>query len=119
MDGQLKYLASVNIFLASILFGLACLRTRRLAMPLGLHFMANWVQGSLFGFGVSGTAPAGLLAPTFAPDAPLWLTGGSFGLEASVPGLLCVVVAIVLLWLWRPAPAPGLAADPAFAPQTH
>jgi membrane protease YdiL (CAAX protease family) len=37
MSGGIKVMASINIFLASILFGLAFLRTRSLAMPLGLH----------------------------------------------------------------------------------
>jgi len=41
MTGTVKVMASVNIFLASILFGLAFIRTRSLAMPLGLHWLAN------------------------------------------------------------------------------
>ncbi len=86
MIGGVKILASINIFLASILFGLAFLRTRSLAMPLGIHFMANWVQGGLLGFGVSGTEQSGLFIPIFQPGFE-WLTGGSFGLEASLPGL--------------------------------
>jgi membrane protease YdiL (CAAX protease family) len=60
MSGGIKVMASINIFLASILFGLAFLRTRSLAMPLGLHWMANWVQGGVPGFGVSGTEVTGL-----------------------------------------------------------
>jgi membrane protease YdiL (CAAX protease family) len=44
-DGLL-ILAAANIFLASVLFGLAFLRTGSLAMPLGLHLMANRVQGA-------------------------------------------------------------------------
>lgn len=102
MEGEIRQLAGVNIFLASLMFGLAFVRTQSLALPLGLHFMANWVQGPLFGFGVSGTSQPGLLTPHFASDAPIWLTGGRFGLEASLPGLVCVVAALVLLYLWRP-----------------
>ena len=100
MTGIAKVLASANIFLASILFGLAFIRTGSLAMPLGGHFMANWVQGALLGFGVSGNVGAGLLRPVFQ-DAPPWLTGGSFGLEASVPGLRSVVAMIGLLNTWK------------------
>lgn len=90
MVGATKLWAGCNIFLASILFGLAFVRTRSLAMPVGLHFMANLTQGVILGFGVSGEAEAGLLAPRFLKDAP-WLTGGAFGLEASLPGLVAVV----------------------------
>ena len=93
--GPLAYLAGANIFLASILFGLAYVRTQSLAMPLGLHFAANVVQGPILGFGVSGDEQPGLLAPTF-DSASDWLTGGAFGLEASVPGIMCVLVLLVV-----------------------
>lgn len=101
MTGSIKAMASVNIFLASILFGLAFIRTRSLAMPLGLHWMANWVQGSIVGFGVSGTEQSGVLNPVFG-NAPAWLTGGKFGLEASLPGLSCVVVVLLVLYRMKP-----------------
>jgi membrane protease YdiL (CAAX protease family) len=101
MTGVIKVMASVNIFLASILFGLAFIQTKSLAMPLGLHWMANWMQGGVLGFGVSGTQQLGLLQPVFG-EAPAWLTGGQFGLEASLPGLVCVVVTLLLLNTWKP-----------------
>lgn len=96
MSGSVKGMASINIFLASILFGLAFIQTKSLAMPLGLHWMANWVQGGVLGFGVSGAEQSGLLIPDFG-DAPIWLTGGQFGLEASLPGLICVVITLLIL----------------------
>lgn len=100
MIGGVKTLASINIFLASLLFGLAFLRTRSLAMPLGIHFMANWVQGGLLGFGVSGADQNGLFIPVLQQGFD-WLTGGAFGLEASLPGLVCVLAALVLLITWK------------------
>ena len=100
MTGDAKLLAGINIFLASILFGLAFIRTRSLAMPLGLHFMANLIQGGVLGFGVSGTDQTGLLKPIFA-EVPEWLTGGTFGLEASVPGLIFVIGVLILLYKWK------------------
>ncbi|HYK05833.1 MAG TPA: CPBP family intramembrane glutamic endopeptidase [Thermoanaerobaculia bacterium] len=99
--GPLKTLAAVNIFIASLAFGLAYLRTRGLAMPLGLHFAANVTQGPLLGFGVSGHADPSASRVAFT-DAPPWLTGGAFGLEASVPGLVCVIALAVLLYRVRP-----------------
>jgi membrane protease YdiL (CAAX protease family) len=98
--GPLAYLAGANLFLASILFGLAYLRTRSLAMPFGLHLMANVTQGPVLGFGVSGHEGASLLVPTRS-GAPDWLYGGTFGLEASLPGLVCVVALALLLQGWR------------------
>lgn len=102
MTGNIKLLASVNIFIASIMFGFAYLKTKSLAMPIGLHFMANWVQGTVLGFGVSGHNEYSLLKPTFQL-APEWLTGSNFGLEASLPGLVCVIITVILLYRWKPS----------------
>lgn len=91
-DGEHQY------FFASLLFGMAFIRTKSLAMPFGLHFMANWVQGGVLGFGVSGMQQARLFVPIFG-EAPVWLTGGQFGLEASLPGLICVVIMLLMLYM--------------------
>ena len=99
MTGDVKILASINIFIASLMFGVAFIRTKSLAMPLGLHFMANLTQGGVLGFGVSGTDQSGLLKPVFN-EVPEWLTGGQFGLEASVLGLVCVVITFILIQRW-------------------
>lgn len=98
--GDVRYIASANIFIASLLFGLAFLRTRSLAMPLGLHFGANFTQGSILGFGVSGAGQAGLLEP-LSGSSPDWVTGGKFGLEGSVPGLIAVAAAAWIVYRWR------------------
>ena len=99
--GAQGLLAGTNIFLASLMFGLAFLRTRSLALPLGLHFAANVVQGPVLGFGVSGDDQSGWLTPVMAGD-PSWMTGGAFGLEASIPGLACVILMILVLLAWQP-----------------
>ena len=98
--GVAQPIAMLNIFLAGLLFGAAWLRTRSLSMPIALHFMLNFVQGPILGFGVSGNESAGLLQPTVG-GAPAWWTGGTFGLEASLPGTL-----VVLLTLWLVAGSP-------------
>lgn len=43
----------------AILLGLAYLRTRRLALPIGIHFGWNWAKGAVLGFDVSGLDQAG------------------------------------------------------------
>jgi|APTNR8051073442_1049403.scaffolds.fasta_scaffold00005_117 hypothetical protein len=103
MTGVTKTLASINIFVASILFGLAFIKTKSLAMPLGLHFMANLMQGTVLGFGVSGEQEASLFTPVF-DQAPAWLTGGSFGLEASLPGLLTILLITMGVYRWKTKP---------------
>jgi len=99
--GPIGYLAGVNIFVASLMFGLAFIRTKSLAMPIGIHFAANFVQGGVLGFGVSGSGEQGLLAPALTGSD--WLTGGAFGLEASIPGLISVITLTAALYLWRPS----------------
>jgi membrane protease YdiL (CAAX protease family) len=101
MTGIVKTIASLNIFTASILFGIAYIKTSGLAMPLGQHFMANYMQGTVLGFGVSGGESPSLLKPVF-DHAPIWLSGGEFGMEASIGGLLFVVLMTVLLYLKYP-----------------
>lgn len=99
MHGATKIWATLNIGLAAILLGFCYLRTRSLALPIGVHLGWNWTQGSLLGFGVSGTTNIkGAWMPVFH-GRPEWLTGGAFGLEAS---LVCTLVCgAVILWLWR------------------
>ena len=63
--------------------------TRRLWGAIGEHFAWNLTQGGLFGIPISGYAMNGLLQSRVAgSDA---LTGGAFGAEASVPGLIVEV----------------------------
>ena len=102
MTGTVKILASINIFMASLLFGIAFLKTKNLSMPMGIHFMANVVQGLLLGFGVSGEKSGSLFTPVFN-HTPEWITGESFGLEASIMGLLTLLVITALLFFWYPS----------------
>ena len=101
MQGATKAWATVNIALAALLLGFCYLRTRSLALPIGVHLGWNWAQGSLLGFGVSGTTVGrGAWTPIFH-GKPEWLTGGTFGLEASVICTMLCGVAILALWRWR------------------
>lgn len=101
MAGATKAWATLNIGLAAILLGFCYLRTGSLALPIGVHLGWNWAQGSLLGFGVSGTTDIkGLWTPVFH-GRPEWLTGGAFGLEASLPCTLICGVAILGLWRWK------------------
>jgi hypothetical protein len=51
------------------MFGLAFLATRRLALPIGIHFGANVVYGNVLGFAVSGTDNHSI-SPRPSPQAP-------------------------------------------------
>ncbi len=84
---------------AGILLGAAYLITRRLWFAVGLHAAWNFTQAWVFSVPVSGTGtPIGLISTR--RDGPELLTGGDFGLEASL-----IAVVIVTLFgsylLWR------------------
>jgi membrane protease YdiL (CAAX protease family) len=82
---------------AGLLLAAAYMLTRRLWLSIGFHVAWNFTQSSVFSGAVSGTAqPTGLIKTTMT--GPEWLTGGSFGLEASVVTLvLMTTVGLVLL----------------------
>jgi uncharacterized protein len=115
MQGDARVLATIEIALGAILLGLAWLRTRSLALPVGLHLGWNWAQGQIFGFDVSGLEQPGWWRPVF-DGAPDWLTGGAFGLEASVCAIAVDVLMIVLLWRWKGRVASHAATTDASAP---
>lgn len=89
----------VAIFLeAGVLLGAAYVLTRRLWLAIGIHFAWNFTQGGIFGVNVSGTSVGGLLVSE--QSGPRLLSGGAFGVEASVFAVaLCLGVGIVLLVL--------------------
>jgi membrane protease YdiL (CAAX protease family) len=99
MEGAAKAWATLDIGLAAVTLGFAYLRTRSLAMPIGMHLAWNWLQGHVLGFGVSGMDLPGWLQPVFH-GAPNWITGGAFGPEASVSGVVADLVMLAIVWRW-------------------
>lgn len=89
-------MAMANLLANSVLQSLLYLRTGSLALPIGLHFGWNLVQESL-GFGVSGMASSQGWFQVHLGLQPGWLSGGEFGLEASVFCLALQGVLIALL----------------------
>ncbi|WP_030455731.1 CPBP family intramembrane glutamic endopeptidase [Herbidospora cretacea] len=80
---------------AGVLLGAAFLWRRNLWFVAGLHFAWNAAEG-LLGIPVSGHPSEGVL--TARVSGPEWLTGGGFGLEASVvPVVLSVSIAAAML----------------------
>ena len=73
---------------AGILLGGAYMLTRSLWLPIGLHAAWNFAEGYIFDVPVSGLPEQGLV--TAKLSGPVLLSGGDFGLEASV---IAVVIA--------------------------
>lgn len=82
---------------AGVFLAAAYMVTRRLWFVIGVHFGWNFTEGGIFGAAVSGTSSPGLLKAHIT--GPAYLSGGMFGVEASVPTIaICFLVAIVFLW---------------------
>ena len=82
---------------AGLLLAAAYLVTRRLWLSIGLHMAWNYTQTAIFSGIVSGSfSQLGLIKSTIA--GPDLLTGGSFGMEASlIAVLVCTIAGLVLL----------------------
>ena len=89
---------------AGIMLGSFYALTGRLWVPIGVHAGWNFTQGYLFGTAVSGGNFGDAIAKSTARnDLPHWVTGGSFGPEASLPAFaVCMAVGVATLWMsWK------------------
>lgn len=91
-------LPMVNLFLAGLLLGASYLYTRNLWLPIGLHLSWNFMQGSVFGFNVSGTEGSGIFKLSFPENNVL--NGGKFGFEGSIICSIMIVIAVGLIIGW-------------------
>ncbi len=89
----------LNTGMAGLGLSAAYMATRRLWLPIGLHFVWNYLFDAVFSIPVSGHPAKGLLRG--AVHGPDWLSGGAYGIEASVLTLL--VWSLASVWLLRRA----------------
>ena len=76
---------------AGVLLGGAYMLTRSLWLPIGLHAAWNFTQGFIFDVNVSGLDEHGLVHAELS--GPVLLSGGQFGLEASLIALVIATAA--------------------------
>jgi membrane protease YdiL (CAAX protease family) len=80
---------------AGVLLGGAYMLTRNLWMAIGLHAAWNFTQGWIFDVPVSGTDQDGMVEAQLS--GPELLSGGAFGLEASLIAMILATAAGVTL----------------------
>lgn len=93
---SLQGLVSISTW-AGLLLSATYLLTGRLWLGIGLHAAWNYTQGTVYSGIVSGNAPPeGFIRSTLQGSE--WLTGGAFGVEASVIALaVCSTVGALML----------------------
>ncbi|NOX62096.1 MAG: CPBP family intramembrane metalloprotease [Chloroflexi bacterium] len=92
-------ISTLNLILAGIFLGLGYVLTGDLAIPIGLHMTWNFFQGNVFGFpsGTSSNMVSFIAIEQRGPDA--W-TGGAFGPEAGLIGVIAVLAGMALTLAW-------------------
>lgn len=93
------WLSTIQLLILGLLFIAAFLATRRLWLCIGLHWGWNFAQGGFFSSPVSGMKAEGIIQSSVT--GPAWLTGGEFGIEASV--LASAGALLCSCWLIRQA----------------
>jgi membrane protease YdiL (CAAX protease family) len=95
-NASVTRVAMLNLFLAGILLALAYERWQRLWFPIGIHVAWNVISGPILGYDVSGYV-AGTTLLTTRGAGPLWITGGTFGIEGSIWTAAVELLGIVAL----------------------
>jgi len=85
LNPGISIMGVVNLILFGIFSALYTLKEDSLWGICGFHSIWNWIQGSFYGIKVSGmTIPGGSLFTTDSVPNKSLLSGGAFGLEASI-----------------------------------
>lgn len=86
--------SSLSIALtAGWLLGISYAYHRTIWVPIGMHWAWNYLESCVFGFPVSGNPITFIPIVTPIVSGPDILTGGAFGLEASI---ITVIIAIII-----------------------
>ncbi len=94
---NITLLGVVVIFLAGAMLALPYVVTGQLGLPVGLHFAWNVIQGALYGLPVSGIRFRQSVLQFEATGPEIW-TGGRFGPEGGMLGVIGVLLLIAMTW---------------------
>ena len=92
--------ALINIFVAGVMLSLAFLKTGSLWFATAVHLGWNWQMAGPLDLPVSGLELFD--TPLYEPErlGTPWITGGAFGPEGGVAGLLALLLVTVGVWFY-------------------
>ncbi len=94
--------STLNTILLGMLLCVAYLRTGALWVPFGIHLGWNATLGLVLGLPVSGLTQFAVMVRGMTAG-PLWLTGGSYGIEGSLICTFTVVLGFLALIAFVPS----------------
>ncbi|HEX8606126.1 MAG TPA: CPBP family intramembrane glutamic endopeptidase, partial [Pseudoduganella sp.] len=92
---HISLLGMLATAVASAALSAGYIATRRLWVPVGMHFAWNYLFDAVFSIPVSGHPADGWIQVT--ASGPEWLSGGGYGVEGSVVAVLAWGGAAVIL----------------------
>lgn len=107
-------LSTIVITLAGIMFAIPYVITGQLGLSIGLHISWNFFQGGIFGFAVSGISSPSSIFQIRTSGPEMW-TGGLFGPEAGLFGLIFISLIVLVLLIYLKKNGYPLRPNPEFA----
>lgn len=92
--------STVALMIVGLFFGLGYVLTGSLAIPIALHISWNFFQGNVFGYPVSGNTFDSATFFATRQQGPLLWTGGAFGPEAGLLGMIAIGLGALLTLGW-------------------
>ncbi|MBI9048510.1 MAG: CPBP family intramembrane metalloprotease [Anaerolineaceae bacterium] len=92
-------ISTLNITLAGLFLGLGYVLTGNIGLSIGIHITWNFFQGNVFGFPVSGVFNPFSFIDSVQHGNEL-ITGGDFGPEAGLMGIVAMILGTMLTLLW-------------------
>jgi uncharacterized protein len=96
-----SFFSTLNIILAGIfLLAMGFILTGELAIPIGVHISWNFTMGNVYGFPVSGIDFRGATFVAIEQGGPEFWTGGAFGPEGGLLGVVAILLGGLLTVFW-------------------
>lgn len=100
LNPNATFASTLFVVVGGVMLSTGYILTGKLGVSIGLHLSWNFFQGTVFGWPVSGlTAHPSAFVMLSQQGPELW-TGGSFGPEGGLLGLLAMLAGIALTVAW-------------------